>query len=119
MMEGFVLSGSGKHRSYPGRSMASISFEDFRATLDGPAPPAGVCPPLAAMWHDAKGDWEAAHHLAQSEDNADGAWVHAYLHRVEGDLANAGYWYRRAGKPVNRQPLPDEWTTIVQSLLAD
>ena len=99
--------------------MSSISFEAFQASLDQAAPPAGLGPALAAMWHDAKGDWEAAHRLAQSEDDADGAWVHAYLHRVEGDLANAGYWYRRAGKPASQQPLPDEWTTIVQTLLAD
>jgi hypothetical protein len=70
------------------------------------------------MWHDAKGDWEAAHRLAQSEETADGAWVHAYLHRVEGDLANAGYWYRRAGRPASEQPLADEWTAIVRALLA-
>jgi hypothetical protein len=99
--------------------MAAISFEDFRSTLGDAAPPAGVSPALAAMWHDAKGDWDAAHRLAQSEENADGAWVHAYLHRVEGDLANAGYWYRRAGKPASAEPLRDEWTAIVQSLLAD
>ncbi|MEM7025119.1 MAG: hypothetical protein AAF637_21415, partial [Pseudomonadota bacterium] len=70
-----------------------------------------------AMWRDAKGEWDAAHGLAQAQDDADGAWVHAYLHRVEGDLANAGYWYRRAGKPVCQEPLGDEWTTIVGALL--
>jgi hypothetical protein len=119
MVAGFVLSRSGNPSINPDRSMASISFEDFRATLAEAAPPAGVGPALVAMWHDAKGGWEAAHRLAQSEENADGAWVHAYLHRVEGDLANAGYWYRRAGKPASEQPLPDEWTTIVQCLLAE
>jgi hypothetical protein len=97
--------------------MSSISFEAFQASLDQAAPPAGLGPALAAMWHDAKGDWDAAHRLAQSEDDADGAWVHAYLHRVEGDLANAGYWYRRAGRPASQQPLPDEWTAIVETLL--
>jgi hypothetical protein len=97
--------------------MASISFEDFRASLGAAAPPLGVSPALAAMWHDAKGEWDAAHRLAQAEENADGAWVHAYLHRVEGDLANAGYWYRRAGKPASQQPLPAEWTAIVKALL--
>ena len=96
--------------------MSSISFEAFQASLDKAAPPEGVSPALAAMWHDAKGDWDAAHRLAQSEENADG-WAHAHLHRVEGDLANAGYWYRRAGRPASQQPLPDEWTAIVKSLL--
>ena len=69
------------------------------------------------MWHEAKGDWTRRIALAQSQDDADGAWVHAYLHRVEGDLANAGYWYRRAGKPASQQPLRDEWAAIVQTLL--
>jgi hypothetical protein len=98
--------------------MSSISFEAFTASLAEAAPPAALSPPLAAMWHDAKGDWEAAHRLAQSEETADGAWVHAYLHRVEGDLANAGYWYRRAKRPASEQPLADEWTAIVRALLA-
>jgi hypothetical protein len=97
--------------------MSSISLQAFHASLAGTAPPAGVRPALAAMWHEAKGDWDAAHRLAQSEDDAEGAWVHAYLHRVEGDLSNAGYWYRRAGKPQSEQPLRDEWTAIVKALL--
>jgi hypothetical protein len=98
--------------------MSSISYEAFKASLAEAAPPAGVSPPLAAMWHDAKGDWEAAHRLAQSEETADGAWVHAYLHRVEGDLANAGYWYRRAGRPVCELPLREEWRQVATALLA-
>ena len=80
-------------------------LRSFPRDARGATPPAGVSPALAAMWHEAKGDWAAAHRLAQAEDDADGAWVHAYLHRVEGDLANAGYWYRRAGKPASEQPL--------------
>jgi hypothetical protein len=98
--------------------MASMTFETFQATLADPAPPAGLAPLALAMWREAKGDWDVAHSLAQAQDDADGAWVHAYLHRVEGDLANAGYWYRRAGKPVSQAPLRDEWTTIAQALLA-
>jgi hypothetical protein len=98
-------------------AMSSISFEAFRGSLDDAAPPQGVSPALAALWHEAKGDWHAAHRLAQDEDDADGAWVHAYLHRVEGDLSNAGYWYRRAGKPASQAPLRDEWTAIVKALL--
>jgi len=99
--------------------MAPISFEAFHASLAEAAPPVGVSPALAALWHEAKGDWDAAHRLAQSEDSAAGTWVHAYLHRVEGDLANAGYWYRRAGKPASQQPLRDEWTAIAKSLLGE
>ena len=56
--------------------------------------------------------------LAQARDDADGAWVHAYLHRVEGDLANAGYWYRRAGRPASEQPLREEWAAVAAALLA-
>ncbi len=73
--------------------------------------------PLAALWWAAKGDWDQAHEIVQDEDDADAAWVHAYLHRVEGDLGNAGYWYRRAGKPVATGPLETEWEQMVSALL--
>jgi hypothetical protein len=72
-----------------------------------------------ALWHDAKGDWTAAHQTAQDIDNATGAWIHAYLHRKEGDSSNASYWYRRAGKPVSHESLESEWEQIVTTLLAD
>ena len=67
-------------------------------------------PLLRALWHDAQGNWQAAHEVAQEVDTRDGAWVHAYLHRGEGDPANAAYWYRRAGKPPCTGPLEAEWT---------
>lgn len=89
----------------------------FRATLDGDAPPAGASRALQALWYEAKGDWQAAHRLAQAEDDAAGAWVHAYLHRVEGDEGNASYWYRRAGKPHASVPTKQEWDRIVSDLL--
>jgi hypothetical protein len=73
---------------------------------------------LQALWHEAKGDWTRAHELLQPEDGADAAWVHAYLHRVEGDAGNAAYWYRRAVKPVSQQSLADEWNSLVAALLA-
>jgi hypothetical protein len=98
--------------------MAPMTFETFKSTLADPEPPGGLSPVVQALWHEAKGDWLEAHRLAQSQDDADGAWVHAYLHRVEGDLANAGYWYRRAGKPASQAPLSDEWATIAKALLA-
>jgi hypothetical protein len=98
--------------------MASMTFETFQSTLADPAPPAGLDSLVEAMWREAKGEWDAAHRLAQAQDDADGAWVHAYLHRVEGDLSNAGYWYRRAGRPVAEQPLREEWDAITQALLA-
>jgi hypothetical protein len=97
--------------------MGTITLEQFEAALDQAAPPAGLDPLQQALWHEAKGDWQRAHELAQDVDNAEGAWVHAYLHRVEGDLSNAGYWYRRAGRPVCELPLREEWREIARALL--
>ena len=73
-------------------------------------------PLLAAMWWDARGDWQKAHRIAQDINTPDGAWVHAYLHRKEGDLSNADYWYRRAGRTRPDEPLRDEWIQIVAAL---
>ena len=69
------------------------------------------------MWEDAKGHWDAAHSIAQDIEDQTGSWIHAYLHRKEGDLGNAGYWYRRAGKPEAQDTLDEEWARIVLSLL--
>ena len=91
---------------------------DFKRATSNEKPPAGLAPTLEALWWAAKGDWERAHKLVQGEASADAAWVHAYLHRVEGDLPNAGYWYRTAGKPVARSPLDQEWAAIAADLLA-
>lgn len=73
---------------------------------------------MHALWHDARGDWDEAHRLAQRDDDRGGAWVHAYLHRKEGDLSNAAYWYRRAGRPTAHHALGDEWREIAEALLA-
>jgi hypothetical protein len=94
-----------------------MTIEEFTATLRDVQPPAHLTPALAALWHDGRGDWDAAHHVAQDIDDATGAWVHAYLHRKEGDDGNAAYWYSRAGRPVPRGPLQDEWSAIVTALL--
>jgi hypothetical protein len=91
----------------------------FRASLAQDAPPPGLSRAVEALWWDAKGDWEQAHEHAQAQEDAQGAWVHAYLHRREGDAANAGYWYRRAGKPASPLSLDSEWEAIVQALLAE
>ena len=77
-------------------------------------PPAS--PPLAALWWAARGEWDRAHEAAQADKGKDAAWVHAYLHRVEGDGENAGYWYARAGKPVATGPLDAEWEAIAAAL---
>ena len=90
---------------------------DFRASLSGTAPASTLAPPLAGLWWAAKGDWDKAHKIVQDEDSREAAWVHAYLHRVEGDLGNAGYWYRRAGKPAATDSLEAEWERIVSALI--
>ena len=89
----------------------------FKNSLKGHGPPAGLGRALDALWHAAKGDWDGAHRLAQAQDDEAGAWVHAYLHRVEGDQANAGYWYRRGGKTPSGAPLQQEWDEIAAALL--
>lgn len=93
-----------------------MRMADFKASLSGAAPVSGLGAPLAALWWAAKGKWDEAHHLVQDEPTADAAWVHAYLHRVEGDLGNAGYWYRKAGQPVAEDALATEWDRIVAAL---
>ena len=95
-----------------------MTLEEFTATLSSRLPPAGVRPALIALWHDGRGDWDAAHRTAQEIDDAEGAWIHAYLHRKEGDAGNAAYWYRRAGKPVAASSLEAEWSAIAGALLA-
>ena len=96
----------------------ATDFDQFKSSLSGAAPPDGLDRPLAALWHAAKGDWSKAHELAQEQDDTTGAWVHAYLHRVEGDQSNAGYWYRRAGRPHTRAALEAEWEEIARALLS-
>ena len=78
---------------------------------------AGLSLPLQALWHDDRGDWDRAHELAQAAAGMAGDWVHAYLHRQEGDAGNARYWYAHAGRPEFRGPLADEWTAIATELL--
>ena len=90
---------------------------DFKASLSGAAPAPEVNAPLAALWWAAKGNWDQAHKIVQDEASPDAAWVHAYLHRVEGDIGNAGYWYRQALKPVASGPLETEWERIASELL--
>jgi hypothetical protein len=94
-----------------------VAMDDFRASLSGTSPAPSLEPPLAALWWAAKGKWDEAHKVVQDESTRDAAWVHAYLHRVEGDLGNAGYWYRQAGQPVAKDSLEAEWERIVSALL--
>ena len=94
-----------------------MTLDEFNASVAEKRAPAALTPALKALWHDAAGDWHAAHETAQDVDDAAGAWVHAYLHRKEGDEGNAAYWYRRAGRPVARGGLHEERTAIVTALL--
>lgn len=96
---------------------AQLSFADFRKSTGSAAPPPGLGAPLRALWHDARGEWAAAHELAQAAGGTDGDWVHAYLHRKEGDEANAGYWYRRAGRAAATDEPAAEWESIARELL--
>jgi hypothetical protein len=96
-----------------------MTFDDLRASLRDPEPPPGLGALLSAMWRAGRGDWDGAHSIAQDVDGASGAWVHAHLHRKEGDAGNAAYWYRLAGRPVCTADLDDEWADIVRALLRD
>ena len=94
-----------------------MTLDELRVFLAQSDPPANVPPLVAALWWDAKDDWNRAHEIAQSVETSDGAWVHAYLHRKEGDTGNAAYWYRQAGQPVCILPLDAEWEQIASALL--
>jgi len=97
-----------------------MSFAEFKASIArDQAPPAALPRALQALWHDRRGDWDAAHEAAQADGGRDGSWVHAYLHRKEGDVGNAGYWYARAGRraPEAAVTLEREWADIAQALL--
>jgi hypothetical protein len=94
-----------------------MTLEQFRRTLAEDTAPGQLSPALRAMWEDAKGRWSDAHAIAQDIEDRTGSWIHAYLHRKEGDLGNAAYWYRRAGRPAAHDALEDEWERIVLRLL--
>jgi hypothetical protein len=96
-----------------------MSFAAFEGSIArDAAPPPALSGALQALWHDARGDWSAAHDLAQEDHSAAGSWVHAYLHRKEGDADNAAYWYPRAGRrpPPAGLELAREWEQIARVL---
>lgn len=95
-----------------------MTFAEFQSTLDQDQPPAGLSAYLTALWREARGDWDAAHKIVQEIDTANAAWVHAYLHRKEGDEGNARYWYRTAKRSFPAgQTLDEEWADLVRQLL--
>ena len=91
----------------------------FKRSLAKPKPPVGLSTALTGLWWTGRDDWDKAHKLVMSDEGAECAWVHAYLHRLEGDLDNASYWYRQARKKPATGDLPAEWTTIAAVLLDD
>jgi hypothetical protein len=98
-------------------TMSVMDLAAFRASLTLSSPPLNLSPALQALWLEARGDWDGAHDSAQADEGGAGDWVHAYLHRKEGDSGNAAYWYRRARKPVCRTSVDDEWAAIASELL--
>ncbi len=95
-----------------------MTSQELRSTREEATPPAGLPLLVEALWREAHGDWDRAHRMVDDLATRDGSWVHAYLHRVEGDLGNAAYWYRQAGRPVSRVSLSEEWMEIAEALLA-
>ena len=94
-----------------------MQFDEFINSTKEDAPSQSLSEPLQAMWYARKGDWETAHNIAQSIGTELGSWIHGYLHRVEGDLSNADYWYKRAGKPHFQGSTEAEADEIVNSIL--
>lgn len=94
-----------------------MNFEEFSGSLSLPEPPANISIYLRSLWYEAKGDWETSHTLIQDVNDTTAAWIHAYLHRKEGDIGNADYWYRRAGKKRPSVSLEEEWEHISRACI--
>jgi hypothetical protein len=93
------------------------ALQAFLGSVRTGEPPATDLSLLKAVWHGLRGEWEAAHGIAQADDGPEGAWVHAWLHRIEGDPSNAAYWYRRAHRPVAASDTASEGREIAAFLL--
>jgi hypothetical protein len=96
-----------------------MTLPEFKASISKSKPPERLASALLALWWAGKDEWDSAHRIVMDESGNDCAWVHAYLHRREGDIENARYWYRRAGRPVASGSLLEEWSTIAEALLAE
>ena len=94
-----------------------MNLQTYKETLQQKTPPADLSGPLLALWHAGKGDWHTSHEVTQSDNSPEMCWVHAYLHRDEGDLSNANHWYRRAGRSMPQSSLEAEWEDIATTLL--
>lgn len=94
-----------------------MQFETFQQSIKAATPPVNLTVCLLAMWYDGQGDWKKAHSLVDSLEDDTACWVHAYLHRKEGDTWNADYWYRKAGRKRPDIGLQQEWDLIVKAIL--
>jgi hypothetical protein len=99
------------------KGMGAMDLAEFIELVEDDDPPKWLSEALQSLWYDRKGDWDRAHQIAQGIPTEEGSWVHAYLHREEGDLGNARYWYSRAGRPESKADLETEWREIVVALL--
>lgn len=96
-----------------------MTYDEFILTIENDEQPPSLPLYLQALWYDAKDNWNKAHALIDSLDDKNSCWVHAYLHRKEGDISNAGYWYRRANKQISSATLQNEWKDITIRLLSE
>lgn len=96
-----------------------MTLDELGASLKAKSPPRGAGEPLQALWHEANGDWDRAHRMVQALRGRQAALVHAYLHRREGNLENADYWYERAGVERARGTLDREWAALAAALLEE
>ena len=94
-----------------------MNYDEFISSLSSGEPPSTIPEVLKALWYDGKNDWTGSHNVAQEIDDKNGSWVHAYLHRKEGDISNARYWYSRAGKTEPRLTLKEEWESLVRHFI--
>lgn len=94
-----------------------MQFEQFSKSIEEGHVPETLNQHALSLWHDARGDWETAHTIIQDIEDTTAAWIHAYLHRKEGDISNAGYWYRRAGRKIPSCSLEKEWEEIARDVL--
>jgi len=94
-----------------------MTFEQFQQSLSQSSPPQGISKHLESLWYDGKGAWEQSHNIIQDISDANASWIHAYLHRKEGDIWNADYWYNKAGKKRPPVTLDTEWEEIVRNMI--
>jgi hypothetical protein len=94
-----------------------MNFSTFKDSLSKSSPPANISVYLESLWFDGKGDWDKSHTIIQDVEDKNASWIHAYLHRKEGDTGNADYWYNKAGKKRPSVSLDEEWEQMVNAFL--